>query len=100
MDQKDTEEFASIVEGFVNSDGSVDKAAEILAEEGEEKETVKDAISKMFDTIDRAFDLKADIEERGEVQAFYDSERGGTDADMTEVDEATVEAVEAINEEA
>ena len=99
MDQKATEEFASIVEGFVNSDGSVDKAAEILAEEGEEKEAVKDAISKMFDTIDRAFDLKSDIEERGEVQAFHDSERGDTDDGLAEIDQATAEAVDALNEE-
>ena len=100
MDQKDTEEFASIVEGFINSDGSVDKAVKILAEEGEDKEAVKGAIGKMFDAIDRAFELKADIEERGEVQAFHGSERGGTDDGLVEIDQATAEAVDALNEEA
>lgn len=100
MNQKDTEEFASIVEGFVNSDGSVDKAVEILAEECEDKEAVKCAIGKMFDTIDRAFDLKADIEERSEVQAFHDSERGDTDAGLTEVNQAATEAIDALGEEA
>jgi len=98
---KEIEEFGSVVEQFVNGDGSIDSAVDIIGEDagGASREEVKDALGKMFACIDSAFDLKADIEKRGEVQAFFDSERGGTDSGKAEVAEATAEVLDALNAE-
>lgn len=98
MDKKDTDEFSAIVEKFINSDGSAGAAAEMLGGVAE-KEQLEGAISEMFATIDAAIDLERDIEERGEEQAFGNSERASTDAGKEEVSKATVEALDALTEE-
>jgi len=98
MDAKDKELFSSTIEKFLESDGSVASAAKILGPEVG-KGNVESALADMFATIDAAIGLERDIEERGEEQAFGDSERASTDAGKEEVAAATAEALNALSEE-
>lgn len=101
MDDNEVKEMTSIMEAFIQSDGSSESAAKILGggADAADHDEVKNGIEKMFAVIDAAIGIKADAEKIGVTAALNNTERGSTPKGRSDIDEAAADFIDVLSEE-